>query len=222
MGEAKQVHLNGAYHGPPIPPTQSYHSHGRGRGCGSCFPCCLISFIFKIIFTIVIVVGIAALVFWLIFRPNKVKFHVVDASLTQFNLTNDNILHYNLTFDMTIRNPNKKIGIYYDRIEARAFYDDKRFDSDFLTPFYQGHKNTTTLRQVFQGTTLVPNALTEFNKDKGDESFNIEVKLYLKIRFKVGRVKTHKFKPKIKCDLNVPLAPSTSTRFNTEKCKIDF
>lgn len=225
MAESKQSHLNGAYYGPSIPPTKTYHSHGRGTsGCGiCCFPCCILNLFFKIIFSVILVVGIAILVFWLIVRPTALKFHVVDASLSQFNITNDNMLHYNLQLNMTIRNPNKKIGIYYDHIEARAFYDDQRFSSVILTPFYQGHKNTTTLNPVFQGQMLVPSALSEYNQDKTDGKFDIQVKLYLRIRFKVGRVKTNKYKPKIKCNFEVPLGSDPSSiGFNTEKCKIDF
>ncbi|GKV50596.1 hypothetical protein SLEP1_g57299 [Rubroshorea leprosula] len=113
----KHSHLNGAYYGPAIPPARSYHRHGHGSGCGCC---CLLSFLIKLIVTAVVILGLAALIFWLIFRPNIVKFHVTDASLTQFNLTSDNNLHYNLALNITVRNPNKKIGIYYDRIEANA------------------------------------------------------------------------------------------------------
>ncbi|GKV50595.1 hypothetical protein SLEP1_g57298 [Rubroshorea leprosula] len=56
----KHSHLNGAY-----------HRHGHGSGCGCC---CLLSFLIKLIVTAVIILGLAALIFWLIFRPNIVKF----------------------------------------------------------------------------------------------------------------------------------------------------
>ncbi|XP_010246779.1 PREDICTED: NDR1/HIN1-Like protein 3-like [Nelumbo nucifera] len=224
MADAKQPHLNGAYYGPPIPPQQSYHRPGRGRGCGC--GCCLLSLLFKIIITVVVVVGIAVLVLWLVFHPNKVKFHVVNASLTEFNLTG-NTLSYNLALNMTVRNPNKKIGVYYDRIEARAFYDDVMFGSQTLTPFYQGHKNTTFLNPVFQGQSplvLGTSELNDFNTDKTAASFDIDVKLYLRIRFKVGSLKTNKYKPKVKCEFKVPLVTNRSSvgGFETTRCDIDF
>ncbi|XVE75875.1 hypothetical protein DITRI_Ditri12bG0126800 [Diplodiscus trichospermus] len=219
----KEAHLNGAYYGPSVPPaTRNYHRPGRGSGCGC--GCCLLKLLFNIIITAVVIIGLAVLIFWLIFRPNRVKFHVTDVSLTEFNLTN-NTLHYNLAVNMTVRNPNKRIGIYYDRIEARAYYEDQRFDMQTLTPFYQGHKNTSFLNPVFSGQHLVTfggdQTNSEFNEDRTSGIYDIDVKLYLRIRFKVGKIKTGRFKPKISCDLKVPLN-ATSGAFKTTKCDLDF
>ncbi|GLT90098.1 hypothetical protein SLE2022_080500 [Rubroshorea leprosula] len=209
----KHSHLNGAYYGPAVPPARSYHRHGHGFGCGCC---CLLSQV-----TAVIIVCLAALIFWLIFRPNVVKFHVTDASLTQFNLTSDSNLHYNLALNITVRNPNKKIGIYYDRIEANAYYEDQRFATQQLTPFYQGHKNTSYLNPSFQGQKLVllgADGVSEYNQEKNSGVYSIDVKLNLRVRFKLGKLKTWRFKPKIECDLKVPLSSSAETT----ECKIDF
>ncbi|KAI3957981.1 hypothetical protein MKW98_020623 [Papaver atlanticum] len=190
-------------------------------GCFSSIVCCVPKCIFKIILSILVAIGIAVLIVWLILRPiNRLKYQVDNASLTQFNVTGNDMLHYDLAVDLNLRNPNKKIGVYYDQIEARAFYDGQRFDSVMLTPFYQGHKNTTILRPVFKGQHLLPNVLGEFNQDKADGKFNVEVKLYLKMRFKAGLVKTTKFKPKVKCEFQVPVG--SSVRFTPEKCDYDW
>ncbi|MCL7037542.1 hypothetical protein MKW94_026055 [Papaver nudicaule] len=187
-------------------------------GCFGSIVCCIPKCIFKIIISILIALGIAVLIVWLILRPiNHLNFHVEDATLTQFNVTDNNMLHYNLAVALKLRNPNTKIGVYYDQIEARAFYDGQRFDSVMLTPFYQGHKNTTILRPVFSGQRLLPNVQGEFNKDKSDGKFNIQVKLYLQMRFKAGVVKTTKFKPRVKCDFEVPMG-SSAVGFTPEKC----
>lgn len=223
----KQPHLNGAYYGPSVPPpSQGYRRQGRSGGCGCC---CLLNFLLKLIGSVVLVVGLAVLIFWLIFRPiNRVKFHVTDASLTQFNFTtNNNMLNYNLALDVTIRNPNKKIGIYYDRIEVNALYEDQRFSTVVLTPFYQGHKNTTVLSPVFKGEQLVllgANELSVLNSEKSLGVFDIHVQLYLRIRFKLGKVKTWRFKPKINCDLKVPFSSIGKSvgGFETTKCDIGF
>ncbi|KAH7512238.1 NDR1/HIN1-like protein 10 [Ziziphus jujuba] len=222
--------LNGAYYGPAIPPPQpkqrSYHRPGRGSDFCCCG--CLFSLICKLIFTAVFIIALAAFIFWLIVRPNKVKFHVTDASLTQFNFTGNNTLHYNLAVNITIRNPNKKIGVYYDRIEARALFEGARFDSKLLTKFYQGHKNTTVLNAAFVGQQLVvleSDAVSKFNDQKASGVFDIDVKLYLRIRFKLGAIKTGRFKPKVKCDVKVPLATNgtlLSSDFETKRCSIDY
>ncbi|KAF7804237.1 NDR1/HIN1-like protein 10 [Senna tora] len=223
----KQAQLNGAYYGPSIPPQKSYHRPGRGGGLDCCCGC-ICSLICRLVMTVIVIVGIAALVFWLIVRPNKVKFHVTDASLTQFDYTN-NTLHYNLALNITIRNPNRRLGIYYDSIEARGLYEDARFHSEYLTPFYMGHKTTHVLTTEFKGQqvlSLNADHTEEFNKDKTDGVYDIDVKMYLKIRFKLGVFKTGKFKPKINCDLKLPLTTangtSSSAAFQTTSCDLDY
>ncbi|KDP36128.1 hypothetical protein JCGZ_08772 [Jatropha curcas] len=223
----KQSPLNGAYYGPAIPPPNNYHRPGRRSGCGC--GCCLLSCLFKILITLVIIVGLAVFIFWLVVRPNKLKFHVTDAVLSEFNYTNTNTLQYNLTTTISIRNPNKKIGIYYDRIEARAYYEDQRFGSHILSPFYQGHKNTSIITPSFQGQRIVllsGEELTQFNQEKTSGIYSIYVKLYLRIRFKIGKVKTGKFKPKIECDLKIPLNSAdgrlASGAETATKCDLDY
>ncbi|XP_024026818.1 LOW QUALITY PROTEIN: NDR1/HIN1-like protein 3 [Morus notabilis] len=229
---AETTNLNGAYYGPSIPPpsrpSKSYHRPGRGGGCGLCGCRCLFSLIFKIIITVVVIVGLAALIIWLVFRPNKIKYHVTEATLTKFNLTSDNILHYDLALNITVRNPNKRIGVYYDRIEARAYLEDERFNTKLLPKFYQGHKNTTVLSPVFSGQNAVVlsgEEKTEYEQQKKAGVYDIDVKLYLRIRFKFGKVKTWRLKPKIKCDLKVPISAdgkSPAVGFKRTKCDIDF
>ncbi|KAJ4978930.1 hypothetical protein NE237_009710 [Protea cynaroides] len=223
MAEAKQPYLNGAYYGPPIPP-QNYHRPGRGSSC--CGPCCLLSCLFKIIFTIVVIVGIIMLVAWLVLRPSKIKFYVVDASLTEFNLTGNN-LSYDLAVNITVRNPNKRIGVYYDNIEARAYYDNILFGSTSLSPFYQGHKNTSMLNPAFQGESqmvLDSQAQSDFSTETSAGAYYVDVKLYLKVRFKVGAIKTSRVKPEVECDLKVPLVSNRNSAggFSTTKCHFDF
>ncbi|XP_059668659.1 NDR1/HIN1-like protein 3 [Cornus florida] len=228
MPDSKQPHLNGAYYGPSIPPpTKTYHRPGRGGpGCGicSCLCSCLCSLIFQILCTIVLIIGVTIFIVWLIFRPNEVKFHVTDATLTQFNhSTTANTLYYNLSLNMTVRNPNKRIGIYYDRIEARAYFEDQRFGTEELSRFYQGHKKTNNLNTAFQGQTMVvlgDSELSKYNSQTSSGIYNIDVKLYLRIRLKFGVFKTPKFKPKIKCDLKVPLLSAAT--FQTTKCDFDW
>ncbi|XP_062166886.1 NDR1/HIN1-like protein 3 [Alnus glutinosa] len=232
---ADKQSLNGAYYGPSIPPTRkSYHRHGHGRGsgCCGCFGClfgclcdCIFGLIFKIVFTILVIVGLAALIVWLILRPNNLKFHVTDASLTQFSFTTTtNTLQYNMALNLTVRNPNKRIGIYYDTIQANGYYEGQRFGTVDLTPFYQGHKNTTVLSTAFDSQHVVvlgTDELSNFNSATSDGIYSIDLKLNLKIRAKVGWIKIGKFKPKIKCGLKVPLTSNASS-FETTKCSLDL
>ncbi|KAF5178022.1 NDR1/HIN1-like protein [Thalictrum thalictroides] len=206
---------------------RSYHSHGgRGRGCG---PCCFLGFLCKLIVSIVVLIGILVLVLWLVYRPSAIKVHVVNASLREFNLTdnNNNQIRYNLAVDMSVRNTNRKIGVYYDRIQAEAFYDGVWFASTEIDTFFQGRKNTTMINPVFQGTSTIllsgPDML-KFHNERNDGTFTIDVRLNLRIRFKVGDVKTKRLKPNVYCDVRVPLTSNRTSAdaFNTKRCIFDF
>ncbi|CAM8878699.1 unnamed protein product [Rhodiola kirilowii] len=85
---------------------------------------------------------LAILIFWLIFRPHPLNFQVTEAALTEFAIANIT-LKYNLAVSLTARNPNSRVGVHYDRMEANAYYDDQRFSSVTLNDFDQGHKNTS-------------------------------------------------------------------------------
>ncbi|BAU02676.1 hypothetical protein VIGAN_11223800 [Vigna angularis var. angularis] len=110
-----------------------------------CIRCICCTFI-----TLVLLFIVFSIIFWIIISPSNVKFHVTDASITQFNLTNNNTLYYNFKVNVTVRNPNNNIVVYYRRIKAIAWYKDNDFGRVTLTPFDQGHKNTTVLQNQSQ------------------------------------------------------------------------
>nr|GLL46100.1 NDR1/HIN1-Like protein 3-like [Ipomoea trifida] len=226
-----EPHLNGAYYGPSIPPpAKSYHRPGGGSSCNpcGCLFSCLCNCLCQILCTLLVVVGVVALVLWLVLRPNKVKFYVDDAALTQFDLsTTNSSLYYNLALNFTVRNPNKRIGIYYDHFEASAFYKGQRFSTQNLETFYQGHKNTTNLSTAFRSNNIVSldsGDRSSYNDEKGRGIYEIDVKLYLRIRLKIGWIKTRKIKPTIECDLKVPLQSNgrSSGSFERTRCHLDW
>ncbi|XP_057438899.1 NDR1/HIN1-like protein 10 [Lotus japonicus] len=223
-----QQPLNGAYYGPAIPPSgQPRHSHHRGR---SCF-CCLFGVFWKILITLIVLVGLVILIFYLIVQPRPFKFYVNEAKLTEFNYTN-NSLRYNMVLNFTARNPNKKLNIYYDKVEALAFYEDSRFASDdkvitHMNSFRQYKKSSSPMSATFSGQhvmVLDSDQLSELSKDKSAHVYDIYVKLHFRIRFRLGDfIFNNDLKPKVKCDLKVPLdSNATFTFFAVTKCDVDF
>ncbi|KAI3887591.1 hypothetical protein MKW92_020279 [Papaver armeniacum] len=159
------------------------------------------------------------------------KFHVADASLTRFNLTSDGILHYDLTFNITVRNSNKKIGIWYEQLESTTSCYGKDLGLVSLTPFRQGPKNTTLLRPVLQGITslsLQGSNLRDFNNDQTDGSYSIFLNFNVIARLKYPGVGgSRPWYYKVKCGLvRLPLLLVNSSThaglFNTRRCKVSF
>ncbi|ESQ48879.1 hypothetical protein EUTSA_v10021416mg [Eutrema salsugineum] len=241
MGD-RQPYLNGGYYGPSIPPPaktkRRYNTPGFGCCCFSCIGsclrccgCCILSLICNILIAVAVILGIAAFVLWLIFRPNAVKFYVTDANLNRFSLdsNNNSNLHYDLDLNFTIRNPNQRIGVYYDEIQVSGYYGDQRFGSVGISPFYQGHKNTTVIGTKIEGQNLMvlgDGARADVKEDEKAGVYRIDAKLRMSVRFKFWVIKLWKFKPKIKCDdLKIPLVSSNSSsgfKFQTIKCDFDL
>uniref|UniRef100_A0A803P5J1 Late embryogenesis abundant protein LEA-2 subgroup domain-containing protein n=1 Tax=Cannabis sativa TaxID=3483 RepID=A0A803P5J1_CANSA len=195
--------------------------------------CCLFCFL-------VTLFVISSIIFLLIFLPQEPKFTITDASLTQFNLSatnfnsNNKLLIYKLSLNVTFRNPNNKVGFYFDRVRVIANYRKKRFALVTLnntTPFYQGRKNTTVLHHV-----VLEGQQTMSFKEKDDEHYELEtssgvysidVKLALKLRVRYGKIKTKYFKPPtINCNnLKLSLSNHNDHRengglnFKPVKCK---
>ncbi|CAI9097614.1 OLC1v1034085C1 [Oldenlandia corymbosa var. corymbosa] len=232
-----EPHLNGAYYGPSIPPpSKKSYRPGRGGGsscnpfscCCGCIAQCICNCVFQILCTLAVVLGVIILVLWLVFRPNKVKIHADDAALTQFEFSpTNNTLYYDLALNLTVRNPNKRIGIYYDTIEANALYQGQRFKTVNLDPFYQHHKNTTDLHLRFQGQQLIPlssDQVSNYNNDKNSKVYGIDLKLNFRIRLKFWWFKSPKVKPKMECDLEVPLIANgtSSGTFQSKRCYLDW
>lgn len=172
--------------------------------------------------------GFSVLILWLIFITHKIKFYVTDATLIQFNFTNNNnnqLLHYNLGLYFTVTNPNERVGIYYDTIEAAAMYKDQNFDTRLLTPFYQSPKATSLLRARFQGQRLVLiERASEFNSEKLAGLYAIDVKLRLWMRLKFGVVKIVRQRSEVGCRFEVPLSFNGSSVpwFQTIGCHVNY
>lgn len=183
--------------------------------------------ILKIVAAVVVLIGLTILFFWISINPRKMKFHVTDASLTQFSLTNDNTtLHYNLHLFITVRNPNKRIGFHYDVVEADAYYDGEKFDSGNMLSFYQPPKTTRVVDVWFSGQRTVSfdyDEVVGFNERKSISGvYPIDVKIHFFTSIKLGTTNIGDFKVKVKCGLKVPLSGSSNVGFTTTKCDVDF
>ncbi|CAK8544134.1 unnamed protein product [Lathyrus sativus] len=228
MADNKQPQLNGAYYGPAIPPpAQPRPYHQRSRSC--C--CCLFSFFWKLFVTLIVLAGLAVLIFYLVVQPRPFKFYVTEAKLTKFDYAN-NTIHYNMVLNFTARNPNKKLSIYYDKVEALAFYEGARLTNNVdvithMNSFRQYKKSSDPMSAVFSGQKLLvleDDQVSEFNDNKSADVYDIYVKLYFRIRFRLGDLISGDYKPKVKCDLKVPLNSNnkTTATFVPTKCSVDF
>lgn len=137
---------------------------------------------------LIVLVGLAVLIIWLVIKPKRLVFTVEDGSVHNFNLSNDN--HLNASFNFVVRsyNPNAKVAIYYDSIESKVDYDGQTLAFNTVDPFFQPHKNVTRLQVNFtaQSTTLFGSISKDIKLEKSSGEIELNVWLKARIRFKVG------------------------------------
>ncbi|KAL5580061.1 hypothetical protein UlMin_012503 [Ulmus minor] len=161
--------------------------------------CICVILCFTLWFLIFFAFPASYLIFLCIFLPQDIKFTTYQASLTQFNLTNTT-LFYDLSFNVSIRNPNHKpVGIYLYKMEAEASHDDRKFATAPVSlpsmPYYLGHKNTTFVHPFFRGQQLLSSEdynkiIKMYNSEASTGVFSIVVKLDLQGRLRFGKIKT--------------------------------
>ncbi|XP_057855489.1 NDR1/HIN1-like protein 12 [Cryptomeria japonica] len=146
------------------------------RLCG-----CLVMFIIIALFIVLVV--------YLTLRPQKPRFYVQDAVIQQWNVTRDDTLTSSLRFTIISRNPNDRIGVYYDRISGYANYLDQQITAySPITPFYQGHNDINVISPVLYGSSvpLAPFVADHLRAEQQNGILTVNMRIGAKIRWKVG------------------------------------
>ncbi|RZC65579.1 hypothetical protein C5167_009270 [Papaver somniferum] len=132
--------------------------------------------------------GIITFILWLSLRPHRPRFHMMNFSVSGLNQENG-LENARIAFDVTARNSNQNIGIFYDAMDGTVFYQEKPVGTTpLLFPFYQSSKNTTWIHGEVGGTSL------SGDNDKGNKFINelgggkvvFRLELTSTIRFKVS------------------------------------
>ncbi|KAL6840269.1 hypothetical protein ACP4OV_030079 [Aristida adscensionis] len=231
--EQPQPQFNAAYYGPSIPPQPGYYGPppAAPRRSG---PACLLCFLFKIAAVVVIALGALSVVLWLIYRPHTVRAYADSAALSRFDLgagggaAGGNLLQYNLTVDIRLRNPNR-FGIRYDYAEAQASYDGDRFGFHPVPPFYLDSKSDGRITAAFSGSSVMTDddVLRTHRRETRDGFYYVKVRVYADLSFKVRAFRVHDYKSKITCMLRLPAPAGGSTASAamtplSTRCDVDF
>lgn len=141
------------------------------------------------ILTLIILILLVILIIWLVLRPTKPKFYLRDLTISQFKLTQPNLLNTNLQVTVASRNPNSRIGIYYDKLDVYAEYKDQRITVPTALPTgYQGHYDYAVWSPFLYGTAVpVSEYLAEaLQQDENAGFLLVNVKVDGRLRWKVG------------------------------------
>ncbi|ONK77546.1 uncharacterized protein A4U43_C02F7700 [Asparagus officinalis] len=163
-------------------------------------------------------------ILWIIYRPKTVRAHVTAVFPSVFTLTSNSTLVYNFTLHVSIQNPNRKVGLYYDDISAEAQYDSIPFGLVYkFPPFFQHKRNITVFPLVFVGRAFgLRSVQKKFEREKREGWFYVELKICTKMRLKIEFVKVGRYSPEIDCAVKLPvMANGSDVKFERSECDVD-
>ncbi|KAF5188453.1 NDR1/HIN1-like protein [Thalictrum thalictroides] len=192
----------------------------KKRGCCCRFFCWTLT----LLLVLIILIAATAGILYLVFQPKLPKYSINRLRISEFRLNQDSSLYARFTVAITARNPNKKIGIYYENgSHISVYYNNTKLSGGSLPKFYQGHQNTTVLDVDLSGQTENANglltALAQQQQQQGGIPLNL--KATVPVRVKLGKLKLMKVKTRVRCNLVVDslTASNSLISIRTSSCK---
>ncbi|XP_073033031.1 NDR1/HIN1-like protein 26 [Primulina eburnea] len=162
------------------------------------------------------------LLVWLILHPTKPHFSLTQADVNQLNLASPSLLNSSIQLTLQSTNPNKKVGIFYDEFHLYASYKRQKITPETsISPFYQGHEETTFLSASLAGVQLPvsPSFAYEIQRDTGTGKLVLNFKGNGRLRWKVGNWVSGRYRFMVDCVTVMPFgaipSPPLSSRQGT-------
>ncbi|XP_061364067.1 NDR1/HIN1-like protein 26 [Gastrolobium bilobum] len=150
------------------------------------------------------------LLIWFILHPAKPQFSLIEADIYQLNLSGPN-LNSSIQLTLLSKNPNQKVGIYYDEFQAYATYKGQQITGDTsVPPFYQGQEesNLLTSSLVGNGLPVAPSLGYEVGRDQITGRLVLNLKVNGKLRWKVGTWVSGRYRFNVNCVSIMAFGPS--------------
>ncbi|XP_010543826.1 PREDICTED: NDR1/HIN1-like protein 12 [Tarenaya hassleriana] len=163
----------------------------------------IIGFLFIVLLTILLI--------WAILQPSKPRFILEDATVFAFNVSGNppNILTSNFQITISSRNPNDKIGIYYDRLDVYASYRNQQITfRTSIPPTYQGHKEVNIWSPFVYGTDVpvAPYNALGLGEDQERGAMFLMIRADGRVRWKVGTFISGKYHLYVRCPAFIDFA----------------
>ncbi|KAK4258937.1 hypothetical protein QN277_005331 [Acacia crassicarpa] len=182
-------------------------------------------FICATLLSFLAVVAIITFVLWISLRPHRPRVHVHGFSISGLNPGSE-FNNAQIYFNLTTRNSNQNIGIYYENMNGSAYYRDHNIGSKpLLRPFFQEPKKTTVVGGVLGGPTLkISDALwTDMLGDKkAKRTVVFRFDLTAMIKFKISMWESKHHRMHANCDVAVGPDGSILDAYRDKRCPVYF
>ncbi|KAL5763681.1 hypothetical protein ACOSQ2_016275 [Xanthoceras sorbifolium] len=163
----------------------------------------------------IVAVLLVIFLFWIITRPTKPTFVLQDATLYAFNLsaTPPNTLMTDIQVTISSRNPNQRIGVYYEKLDVYASYRNQQITLPTSLPVtYQGHKDVNVWSPYLYGDAVPvsPYVTTALCQDMNTGMVLINIKVDGKVKWKVGSWVSGKYHLNANCPAYISLSGERS------------
>lgn len=144
--------------------------------------------VLAIIIACFIIVGTSFFIVWLVLRPRLPELRIDSLSVSNLNYST-NLFSADFQIGITARNPNSKITLVYESVDANVYFQNVRLSETTLPPFSQTKKNETSIRasaaavSTYVSGDLVSSMNGQRSK-KGNVNFN--VRMFMALRLKAG------------------------------------
>lgn len=180
------------------------HGHKRRRFFRRLCACILV---------LAFIVLVVVLLVWAILQPNKPRFILQDATVYAFNLSTPNLLTSNFQVTLSARNPNDKIGIYYDRLDVYASYHSQQITlRTAIPPTYQGHKEINVWSPFIYGNQVpvAPYNSVALGQDQGSGAVQLTIRIDGRVRWKVGTFISGRYHLYVRCPAYITFGTRTT------------
>ncbi|KAK8601770.1 hypothetical protein V6N13_058551 [Hibiscus sabdariffa] len=158
------------------------------------------------------VLAIVIFLVWAILRPTEPRFILQDVTIYAFNLTPPNYLTSNMQITLASRNPNDRVGIYYQKLDVSASYRNQLITLPTLIPTaYQGHKDITIWSPFLYGNAVpvAPFLKVGLNQDMNAGVVLINVKVLGQLKWKVGSWISSRYQMNVNCPAYISFSDGT-------------
>eukprot|EP01018_Ginkgo_biloba_P004302 Gb_41030 [translate_table: standard] len=186
--------------------------------------CCIFCiWFFIILLSLILLVGIAGFILYIMYRPQEPSFSVRTLQIPRLTVTTKaggTHLNSEVIVEVEARNPNKKLSFSYEQSKVSVSSDDVNLGQGSFPPFFHGRKNTTVLKYDIkvQDTPIDEADGKSLRLKYAKKKLALDVELDTHVSVKVGKWKSSKIKIIVACS-GVPASSSKAKATDTQ-CKI--
>lgn len=138
---------------------------------------------------LIITVGVVIFIVWIILQPHSPRFILEDTTLYGLNLSEPNFLTSDMQVTISTKNPNDKIGIYYEKLDIYASYHNQQITLPTELPrTYLGHHDLTVWSPFLRGNAVPvsPYLVASLSQDVDAGVVLLNIKINGRLKWKVG------------------------------------